>query len=305
VIEAAIVALRWLQYGAAVALLGTPLFLLYGLSLGRGPGAADPIGARRILSAAALAAVLLSLAGLIAQTAVMAGSLDEALKPASLGFMIEGTALGKAYVARGAAALIALALLLLLPSGRPLWGLTALAGLVVVASFAWTGHGASTEGPGRLLHLGADIVHALAAALWLGALVAFARLLARPGDLPRVHQALKDFAGVGTFAVALLVMTGLINSGFLIGPDRLAALFTSLYGWLLLLKLALFAAMLAVAARNRYRLTPALGTALETGGDAAPSIARLRGSVLLETVLGAAVLLVVALMGTLPPPASI
>jgi len=303
VIEAAIVALRWLQYGAAVALLGTPLFLLYGL--GRAPGAADPVGARRMLAAAALAVALLSLAGLILQTAVMAGSLDEALKPASLGFMIEGTALGKAYVARGAAALLALALLLLVPSGRPLWGLTALAGLVVAASFAWTGHGASTEGPGRLLHLGADIVHAVAAALWLGALVAFARLLARPRDLPPVHQALKDFAGVGTLAVALLVVTGLINSGFLIGPDQIAALFTTLYGRLLLLKLALFAAMVAVAARNRYRLTPGLGNALETGGDAAPSIARLRGAVLLETVLGAAILLVVAFMGTLPPPASI
>lgn len=302
-IEAAIVALRWLQYGAAVALLGTPLFLLHGF--GRGHGAADPIGARRLLAAAALAVALLSLAGLIAQTAMMAGSLDEALKPASLGFMIEGTALGKAYVARGAAALIALALLLLVPSGRVLWALTALAGLVVVASFAWTGHGVSTEGPGRLVHLGADIVHAVAAALWLGALVAFALLLARPRELAPVHRALKDFAGVGTLAVALLVVTGLVNSGFLIGLDRPGALFTTLYGRLLLLKLALFAAMVAVAARNRYRLTPALGTALETGGDAAPSIGRLRGSVLLETALGAAILLVVAWMGTLPPPASI
>lgn len=302
-IEAAIVALRWLQYGAAVALLGTPLFLLYGL--GRGQAASAPVAPRRMLAAAALALVLLSLAGLIAQTAVMAGSLDEALKPASLGFMIEGTALGKAYVARGAAALIALALLLLLRSGRVLWRLTALAGVVVVASFAWTGHGASTEGPGRLIHLGADIVHALAAALWLGALVAFARLLARPRDLPPVHRALKDFAGVGTLAVALLVVTGLINGGFLIGLDRPEALFATLYGRLLLLKLALFAAMVAIAARNRYRLTPALGIALEAGADAAPSIARLRGAVLLETVLGAAILLVVALMGTLPPPASI
>ena len=300
--EASIVAVRWLQYGAAVALLGTPLFLLYGF--GRGHDASDTVGARRMLAAAALAVALLSLAGLVAQTAVMAGSLDEALKPASLGFMIEGTALGKAYVARGAAALIALALLLLVPSGRLLWGLTALGGLVVVASFAWTGHGASTEGPGRLLHLGADIVHAVTAALWLGALVAFALLLARPRDLPPVHRALKGFAGVGTLAVALLVVTGLINSGFLIGLDRPGSLFTTLYGQLLLLKLALFAAMVAVAARNRYRLTPALGTALETGGDAAPSIGRLRGSVLLETVLGAAILLVVALMGTLPPPAS-
>jgi len=302
VIEAAIVALRWLQYGAAVVLLGTPLFLLYGF--GRGHGAADPVGARRMLVAAALAVALLSLAGLVAQTAVMAGSLDEALKPASLGFMIEGTALGKAYVARGAAALIALALLLLVPFGRALWAVTALGGLVAVASFAWTGHGASTEGPAGPIHLGADIVHAVAAALWLGALVAFALLLARPRDLPPIHRALHDFAGVGTFAVSLLVVTGLINSGFLVGPDRLGALFTSLYGQLLLLKLALFAAMVAVAARNRYRLTPAFGTALETGGDAAPSIAQLRGSVLLETVLGAAVLLVVALMGTLPPPAS-
>lgn len=300
-VEATVVALRWLQYGAAVVLLGTPLFLLYGF--GRDRAATDPIGARRILAGAALAVAVFSLAGLIAQTAVMAGSFDEALKPASLGFVVKGTALGMAFVIRAAAAALTLALLLL-PPGRLLWWLTAFGGLVVVASFAWTGHGASTEGPAGLLHLGADIVHAVAAAVWLGALAAFALLLARPRDQHRTHRALHDFAGVGTAAVALLVATGLINSGFLIGPERLGALFTSLYGRLLLLKLALFAAMVVLAARNRYRLTPALGAALESGDDAAPSLGRLRGSVLAEAAMGAAVLLVVALMGTLAPPAS-
>ena len=302
-VEATVVALRWLQYGAAVVLLGTPLFLLYGF--GRGSAAEDPISARRILAGAALAVAVFSLAGLIAQTAVMAGSIDEALKPATLGFVVEGTALGLAYVIRAAAAALTLVLLLLLSPGRRLWRLSALGGLVVVASFAWTGHGASTEGPAGLFHLGADIVHAVAAAVWLGALAALALVLARPRDDHRTHRALHDFAGVGTAAVALLVATGLINSGFLIGPERLGALFTSLYGQLLLLKLALFAAMVAVAARNRYRLTPALGAALERGGDAAPSIGRLRASVLAEAAMGAAVLLVVALMGTLAPPASL
>nr|WP_221247718.1 copper homeostasis membrane protein CopD [Brevundimonas basaltis] len=295
--------LRGLQYGAAVVLLGTPLFLLYGYSPGR--GVAGPTGARRLIAGAALAVALFSLAGLVAQTAVMAGSLAEALKPASLGFMIGDTALGMAFVSRAAAALIVLILFSLVPSGRVLWGLAALGGLVVVASFAWTGHGASTEGPGRLIHLGADIVHAVAAALWLGALAGFALLLARPRAPAPTHRALRDFAGVGTLAVALLVATGLINSGYLIGPERLGSLFTSLYGQLLLLKLALFAAMIAIAAGNRWRLTPALGAALAAGGDTAPALARLRRSVLVEAAVGAAILLVVSLMGTLAPPAAL
>lgn len=303
-LEVAVIALRWLQYGGAVVLLGAPLFLLYSIKGADGPN----LGwARPTLILAAIVVALGSLAALIAQTAVMAGSLSEAFKPASLSFMVTGTALGMAIVVRAIVAVLGLVVVVALKSGRALWSFTTVAGLIVAASFAWTGHGAATEGPGGLLHLLADIVHAVAAAIWLGALAALTILLLRraaPDDLA-IHRALHGFAGMGTLAVVLLVLTGLVNSWFLIGLAPVGDLGTNLYGQLLIAKLVLFALMLALAASNRFRLTPRLGSVLAGGEDPRQAINRLRRSVVAETLVGAMLLAVVAVMGTLAPPSAI
>jgi hypothetical protein len=76
VLEVAVIALRWLQYSGAVVLLGAPLFLLYSLRDGEGP---NLDWARPALIVAALVVALGSLAALVAQTAVMTGSLSEAV----------------------------------------------------------------------------------------------------------------------------------------------------------------------------------------------------------------------------------
>ncbi|MDP3800765.1 copper homeostasis membrane protein CopD [Brevundimonas sp.] len=295
--------LRWLQYSSAVVLFGAPLFLLHSFGA---PAVPNLIQARAALFVAAGVVALGSLAALVAQTAVMAGSLSEAVRPASLSFMVTGTALGMAMAARAGLALLGLAAILAMRPGRALWALTATTGLAVVASFAWTGHGAATDGAGGLVHLTADIVHAAAAALWLGALTALTILLLRrtgPDDLA-IHRALDGFSGLGTLAVVLLVLTGLVNSWFLVGPARVMEIGASPYGQLLIAKLALFALMLALAARNRFRLTPALGSALAGGQDPRPAFQRLRHSVLAETLAGALLLAVVAVMGTLAPPSA-
>lgn len=299
-LEVAVIALRWLQYSGAVVLLGAPLFLIYSF---RGAGGPNVAWGRPTLILAAIVVALGSLAALVAQTAVMAGSLSEAVKPESLSFMITGTALGMAMVVRAAVALLGLVAIVALKPGRVLWGLTVAAGLVIAASFAWTGHGAATEGPGGLLHLGADIFHAVAAALWLGALAALTILLLRrtaPDDLA-IHRALHGFASLGTLAVISLVLTGLVNSWFLVGLARLGDLGANLYGQLLIAKLVLFVLMLALAAGNRFRLTPVLGSVLAGGEDPRQALRRLRRSVVAETVVGAVLLAVVAVMGTLAP----
>ena len=303
-LEGAVIALRWLQYGGAVVLLGTPLFLLYSF---RGTDGPNLGWARPTLIGSALVVALGSLAALVAQTAVMAGALSEALKPASLSFMVTGTTLGMAMVVRGALALLSLAAVVAFRPGRGLWAFLVAAGLIIAASFAWTGHGAATEGPGGPVHLAADIVHMAAAALWLGALAALTALLVRrtASDDPAIHRALHGFAGLGTLAVVLLVLTGLVNSGFLVGPSRVGALGAGLYGQLLIAKLALFALMLAMAAQNRFRLTPTLGVVLESGEDPRPALQRLRRSIVAETVVGALLLAVVAVMGTLAPPSAL
>jgi putative copper resistance protein D len=302
-IEVAVIALRWLQYSGAVVLLGVPLFLLYSFRGGDGP---NLFWARPTLIVAATVVALGSLAALVAQTAVMAGSLSEALKPASLSFMVTGMALGMAMVARAVVAGLALFAIVTLKPGRMLWGVLVMVGLVVSASFAWTGHGAATEGTAGLWHLTAAIIHAVSASLWLGALVALTMLLLRrtaPDD-PAIHRALRGFAGLGSLAVVLLLLSGLGNSWFMIGPARVAGLGTSLYGQLLIAKLVLFVLMLVLAAGNRFRLTPALGSVLAGCEDPRPALQRLRRSIVVETLVGALLIVVVAVMGTLAPPSA-
>ncbi|WP_017504255.1 CopD family protein [Brevundimonas aurantiaca] len=177
-----------------------------------------------------------------------------------------------------------------------------------MATLAWLGHGAATEGPGRWLHLVADIVHVLAAALWLGALAAFwlmlSRRSARATDAAMFHQALKGFSGLGTLAVGLLTASGLVNTTFTVGMANLRLAPDTAYGQLLIVKLVLFGLMLVLAASNRFALTPALGRSLQTVDARMASLGRLKRSVILESVVGAALVAVVAILGIQPPPGS-
>lgn len=298
-----VIALRLAQYGGAVILLGAPLFLLYGL---QERDAGSHAWSRGLIASAAAVVAIASAAGLIAQTSVMAGSITEGLKPSSIGFMITGTSLGPAFVVRSAMALAALGVVLFVRPSRLQWMGLVFAGLVISASFAWTGHGAATEGAGRYPHLAAAILHSWAAALWLGALAALLvmTLRHRLGNARSdriLHAALHGFSGVGTLAVALLILSGAVNSLFLVGLDRISGLWTTLYGGLFLAKLGVFGLMLALAASNRFLLTPGLSDALDDPEGLKAAVARLKGSLVLETLLALALLGLVAIMGTLAP----
>ena len=303
--DAAIILTRIAQYIAAATLFGTPLFLIYApVSAASTPGA-PRAWARPLAGGAALVVLLGAAVYLCAQTAMMTGDAAAATDPEMLAGVLTDSAMGFAVLARLGAAMLALVAALVLKPDRPLWFLLTGLGAVALLSFAWTGHGAATEGVGGWVHLIADLLHLLAAGVWIGALVAFAILLARPahGDAPdanALHRALAGFSGLGSAVVAIILATGLVNSWFLVGPTRLAGLFNTPYGLLLLLKLAAFGGMVLLAARNRFAHTPALGRAL-AGGAVEPSLRALRTSVALETAAGLAVLVLVAILGMLEP----
>jgi copper resistance protein D len=104
--------------------------------------------------------------------------------------------------------------------------------------------------------------------------------------------------------VGLLVATGLLNTYFIVGSP--GALFTTDYGRLLLLKIALFIPMLGLGAWNLLVLKPRLSRAamVENQAPAAATmpIQLLIRSVACETFLAAGVVLVVGFLGTTPPP---
>ena len=173
-----------------------------------------------------------------------------------------------------------------------------------LGALAFAGHGAEGLGFDQNIHLASDILHLNAAGLWLGALVPLALLLVHlrrsRGENWVVAAAAAGgrFSTLGILAVGILLVSGTINAAFLLGGMH--SLIDTAYGRLLLLKVVLFAAMVSLAAINRQRLLPRLS--VHFGTDlASRSVDQLVRSALAEIALGVAIILVVGLLGIMPP----
>jgi putative copper resistance protein D len=146
---------------------------------------------------------------------------------------------------------------------------------VILGSMGFAGHGNDDTGSAHVKHLTADILHLLAAGGWLGAIVPLVYVLRRArettgGWLVIAQRATVRFSTLGIATVSTLVITGLVNCWYLLGG--LPGLFGTTYGLLLMVKVALFLAMLSLAAINRLRLTPRLAR-LRSGEEERPHAA--------------------------------
>ncbi|MBA3666633.1 MAG: copper homeostasis membrane protein CopD [Sphingomonas sp.] len=295
----ALVTLRLGLYIDLTLLFGIGAYNLYG----RWP--ARP-SSRRILVGLAFAGVPLTVAAFLQMTANMLGTSLAEIDAATASMVLFETNPGTAALGRLAALAVAAVAAMRFRStaGR---GIFALSAAVALSSLAWSGHGAMSEGRVGWLHLVADIAHLLSAAAWVGALAMLLLAVFRSNDsrtaVEEAHAALDRFALAGTVIVALVLISGLVNSWILVGPDNVAALPDSLYGQLLIAKLVLFVAMLALASANRYFLTPRLGTAL-AAGDIRSAVTAVRVSVGAEISAAVIILALVAWFGTLIPPAA-
>lgn len=300
---------RFLQYVGATGLFGAALFYLTRLPPRGNTSAGGLRWPKPLLVVSSLLLFLGALLSLAAQAATMNGIALDKLDIPSVSVVLTDTQWGHAIAARIALSLATLLTVIIIRPSCRLWQMTCLLGAVLLASFAWTGHGASTEGAGGWVHLVADISHMIAAGVWLGALAAFLALLCLPKaqDLEQqtaLFNALKTFSGTGSALVAVLVVSGLINSYFLIGLSHIGQIFQSTYGILLTIKVIIFAGMLILAGLNRFRLTPALEKAIADNATTL-AIAALRRSLILETLAGLSVLALVAAFGMMEPPSAL
>lgn len=188
-----------------------------------------------------------------------------------------------AVLARGAGLVAAVLSVRERRAGRA--GLLAVAALLLVATtYAVSGH-ARSHGPAALVVI-ATIAHVAGAAAWFGGLVglgvALHRRTAPSGRL------LAGFAGVMTGVLTTVLAAGGALA-FLYLPS-VSALVTTAYGEVLLVKLVLVAAMLAVSATNHLRLVPRAA-----GGDAAAA-RLLRATVAVEQVVLLTVLVITAIL---------
>ena len=241
-------------------------------------------------------------AWLAAEAASMSGlPLRRAMTPGTLGLVLGQTTFGRLWVLRF---ILAIAIgFLLMASGRSTnprrrWRLELGAFVVTgvyLATLAWTGHAAAGQGSERFVHVITDVVHLLAAGAWLGALPGLVFLLGRARTLEAAAQATARFSVVGMISVGALLLSGFINTWYLVGS--VPALVGTDYGQLLLVKLSLFVLMVSLAAFNRLRLTPRLHSR-----DPEARLL-LRRNAILEIVAGLGVVAVVAALGASVPGA--
>jgi copper resistance protein D len=241
---------------------------------------------------------------LLIQAAAMSGlSLKEAMADDVLSVVVNETQFGLVCEIRLALAII-LAGCLTFDRLAPLRWLALASALGLTAAIAWTGHAGSGVGELGVLQLAADLLHLLAAAAWLGGLVSLALLLAAAcrhdalGWASVAREATERFSTLGIASVGAILATGIVNSWILVGS--LHALIGTEYGRLLMLKIALFAAMLSIAGVNRFWLTPRL--ALTSGSEPQLRVLRrLARNSTIEIALGLAVFAIVGALGTMHP----
>jgi putative copper resistance protein D len=284
-------ACRFVQLALAMVVFGGTAFRFYALGGGAALGGTAFEGwLRRVVLVSAVFALVLAVALLLCQSAAMAGSTAAAFDPETVAAVLLETRFGCVWRWH---LLIAIVLVLACggrPRRRP--PLILILSFRLLASLGWIGHAAMDEGAAQITHELNQTLHLLAARLWLGGLVPLAWLIRRARDavaIALVREAVGHFSRMGYIAVGLLAVTGAVNTAFVIGD--LPAVFDTPYGRLLVAKIMLFLAMVAVALTNRFRFAPRISR----------DVAALGRTVALEQVLGLSILAAVSVLGTLPP----
>lgn len=230
---------------------------------------------------------------------IYAAPIAEIWRDGGIGTVASQTRFGQVSLGRLAAAmLLAVSLPVRRRTNPRLWNaVTVVLATAVLIGPAWTGHAGATPGIAGEFPLAADALHLFAAGLWLGGLPPLAMLLAaawrtkEPRWAGVTALAVQRFSLLGIVSVGTLLASGIANSWYEVGT--LDNLFATSYGRLVLIKIVIFAAMVALASVNRFYLTPRLATAA--------AVRRLYHNCAGETGLGFAAILVVGFLGAMEP----
>jgi copper transport protein len=284
---------RGLHYAALLFLIGAFAFAAI---LWPRAGLA-PQWPRRTVVAAAAMGLACALAGIGLQGALGAGVGLDRVFDASI---VEGsldTRAGEAWAIRAGAWLVVLILVVTAPR-RPQRWLVAIAGVGVAGiavSMPLAGH-AETHSPAGLL-VTTDLLHLLAAGVWLGGLVAVIALhwpLRGAAAAEGAVAATAAFSRVALPAMLVLVAAGILQGWIYLGS--LTEIVSGTYAIALLSKLVLVAAIAALATRGRRAL------ARPAGATASASLRRVMRA---EVAMAVLVLAATAVLVRAAPPASV
>ncbi|MFY1633961.1 copper resistance CopC/CopD family protein [Solwaraspora sp. WMMB335] len=288
-----------------VGVLASAGLAVFGYAFVRGPASADALAALRRRQRRGVRALgALALAALIVMPPVVTGWQDaaEVSALASLATWRDGYGSDLGLAAGLTAAGVVVVLVAVggrrVGPGRGRAGAAAVfaGAALALGALAVVGHTRST-GPAWLV-LGADLLHVVTAAVWVGGVLGLWQVLAdRSGELPTELRArsVAGFSQAAAAAVALLGLAGVLLGWRILGSW--SALTDTTYGQLLLAKVAVVAVLLGIAGWNRYRLVPRV---VRPGSEPAASRV-LRRTVRAEAVLLVAVLAITGVLVTRDP----
>jgi putative copper resistance protein D len=282
--------IRAFHFASLMAIWGASLYLVL---LKRAQGMGIPANLTRIAvaiaAALALATAILWL-GLVAGQ--MSGDWGAAYDPGTIWTVAVHTRFGHIWLAR-IGGLVLLWLVALAMRRSPLTLVACLAALLL-GSLGLISHAPAASGDFALGRALGDAIHLLTAGFWLGSLLVLAVLAWLRRRAPEeLFAPFRLFSLWGVYAVALLVVTGLINAASILPVHSIS--FKSAYADMLGSKIVIALVMIALAICNRSQLLPALRNG-EKG--AVRSLAR---NVVAEIALAFLVIAIVGYLGLMPP----
>lgn len=296
--------LRLAQYALLLGLFGWSAFWLLGLR------SVDGLRAYRSPGFAVLAAIVapvVSAALMLMSIAAMMGVPVVELDRPMIEAMIFGTDIGFGFIVRTGLLFAGLAAILALRSRRAALVFAAGCFGSALVTLGWSGHAAATEGGLGLFHRLNNGIHLISAGLWIGAIGWFLVLTFRCYKAPdetqghAVLKAMHAFAPMGISLVALVAVTGTVNSHLIFGLPNVAVTLATPYGFLLAIKLALVAAMIAFGAHHA-RVSRGAAIAVRHGNAyPAQALGALLRTLLAEFLLGLLVIGLVAVFGSMSP----
>jgi len=296
---------RFASYASLIVLIGGFAFLLVVWPAGKSLAAV-----RRLLGAAWLLSIVLTIAGIALQGVYAAGlPLADVLRWSVTEGVLD-TKFGQAWLARLVLLVVAGPLLLrVVRRNRAVPALMsavlAAIGAAVLATGGIAGH-PGTDHPAALT-VGADAAHFAAVSFWLGGLVLLCLVVLRRNEPDGAVEAVSRFSPLAFAAVVMIVVTGTFQGWWQV--RSLDAVTGTTYGRLLLAKVGTLTAILGLAylsrAWVRSRVAEPERVLVGAGPGAmkasTPGIGSLRRSVAAEALLAVAVLVITAvLVNTVP-----
>lgn len=267
---------RWLFYAGLVLLLGASMVGLFVVS----KAAVVSVWALNGAWAASALGLVLIVADHLATTHTDLGELLDSSTGQKL--KAQGVAIGLTWLGVCWASLR--------PS-RAALGAVGLGAAGVMLERALSGHADASTTPGFTVAV--QWLHLVSVGAWIGGLV-WLLLALRREDPDRRPALARKFSRVAAAGLGLVAVTGTLRALDEVGAW--SRLFDTSFGQTLLVKLGLFAALVALGARNRFR-NVAAATASRFGG--------LRRLLRAEVALGAAVLAAAAVLTGLAPSATV